>query len=153
MSYLWISLIRIATDQSKAAEQIVYNVVNPPPSTAAVAPVVKAGIEYSDLVSITLTAVTVILAILAIFVAVLAIWGYAQFKQMTQNASENHIEKLISDGSLKDLMDAAIVRYMTEQLEHGELREVVDRLILSDAGRRADEQAASSEDTEVPFEG
>jgi heme/copper-type cytochrome/quinol oxidase subunit 2 len=37
------------------------------------------ALEYKDLVSILLTAVTVVLAVLGIAIAILAIWGYKEF--------------------------------------------------------------------------
>ena len=46
----------------------------------------KAGLSYEGFVTITLTALAVMLAVLAVGVAFLAIWGYAGFNDAVKKA-------------------------------------------------------------------
>ncbi len=47
------------------------------------------GWDWKDLVTILLTAVTVILAATALFVAVLAVWGYTTIRQHAETTARN----------------------------------------------------------------
>lgn len=49
-------------------------------------------VSYSDFLSISLTAVTVVLAVLAIIVSIAAIWGYTKIKSYAQKAASKHVQ-------------------------------------------------------------
>jgi uncharacterized membrane protein YdbT with pleckstrin-like domain len=109
--------------------------------------------DYSDLISISLTAVTVILAVLAVFIGLLAVWGYSQFQSMTRAASANHLEKILKEGPFSKKIDEIILRHVTAQLTDGELRKLVleklEVLLVSDAGAR--EAVGRPQEAEAPF--
>lgn len=102
---------------------------------------------YSELISVLLTGIGVILAALALFIGALAVWGYAQFQSMTRTASAEHLEKMLKDGPLRKEVEAIIVRQVTAELkkEDGALRaimeESVERQILTNAETRANADA------------
>lgn len=97
--------------------------------------------SYSEFVSILLTGIAVILAVLALFVASLAIWGYSQFKDLTRAASAEHLEKMLNAGVFRNEAETLIIKHVSSQLEHGELRKLlaerVDIIIQGDAAKRA----------------
>ncbi|MBS8261113.1 hypothetical protein DYI23_12880 [Roseibium polysiphoniae] len=106
---------------------------------------------YPDFVTIMLTGVTVIITMLAVFIAILALWGYSQFQEMTETASANHLNKILEGGPFSKKVEDIIVQHVSQQLQDGELRSVlverVDHILLSDAARRAskDEESSSEE--------
>jgi hypothetical protein len=101
----------------------------------------KMAMSYPELVAILLTGIAVILAVLALFVASLAVWGYSQFKEMTRSASADHLEKLLKAGTFRNEIESLIIKHVSSQLEHGELRKIlverVDSIIQGDAASRA----------------
>jgi hypothetical protein len=105
--------------------------------------------SYPEFVSILLTGIAVILAILALFIASLAIWGYAQFRELTRSASADHLEKMLKGGAFRDEIEALIIKHISAQLEDGELRKLlverVDTIIQGDAARRAANTAADTD--------
>jgi hypothetical protein len=111
------------------------------------------NMSYTDFITVMLTAVTVIITIFAIFIAILAIWGYSQFQKLTETASKNHLEKMLIDSPFAKRIEAVIIQHISEQLQQGELRnllaERIDRIILNDASTRAEKDPAPPE--EKPF--
>ncbi|HWK46423.1 MAG TPA: hypothetical protein VNT30_17005 [Stellaceae bacterium] len=107
---------------------------------------------YSELISIILTAITVVLAVLALFIGFLAIWGYSQFREITKAASAEHLEKLLRDGPFSKRIDETIIKHVSSQLADGELRKIlierIDNLAMTDAAKREQKEV---EQSEVPF--
>jgi len=110
--------------------------------------------NYTDLVAILLTATSTIVTILGVFVAVLAIWGYSQFEKMTREASTRHLEKLLQSGKFRDEVDQTILNHVSSELAKETspfrelLRQQVETMMLTDASRRQEGEAANAE---IPF--
>lgn len=111
------------------------------------------NMSYADMAAIVLTAVSVMVAILAAFIAALAIWGYSQFGKLTKNASEKHLEKLISNGPFSKKIEDIVLKYVSHELESGKLRDMlaerIDQIALIDADKRSGAQPESG--AEKPF--
>ena len=111
--------------------------------------------DYSDYLSITLTALAVLLAALTLGVGVLALWGYSQFRSLTREASRKHVSEMLNEGPFKNRIDELVLEHVSSQLRSGQLREIlinrIDQIILSDAEDRArDENPNNTEDE--PYE-
>ncbi|OKP76046.1 hypothetical protein BTE77_17245 [Ensifer adhaerens] len=111
------------------------------------------SMSYTDFITVMLTAVTVVITILAIFIGILALWGYSQFQKLTETASKNHLEKMLLEGPFAKRIEAVIIQHISEQLQSGELRQLlaqrVDSILLNDASLRAEKEHMSPE--EKPF--
>ena len=78
-------------------------------------------VTYVDFLTVTLTAMCVLLATLGFIVAVLAVFGYRDIKKAAEKAGEEAV-KLFIEATLKEYPDAATLheryaavdRYMTE---------------------------------------
>lgn len=105
-------------------------------------------LAYSDLVSILLTGIGVILAALALFIAILAIWGYSQFQSMTRTASANHLEKLLKDGPFRKEVEAIIVNHVSAELRmrEGPLRTILEERVDAQLNLNAQERAEEEEE-------
>ena len=58
--------------------------------------------NYTDFLTVTLTALAVILAGLAVFIAILAIWGYNSIKKSSEISAQKRAERIISDALTKN---------------------------------------------------
>ncbi|WP_119254561.1 hypothetical protein [Shinella zoogloeoides] len=102
--------------------------------------------SYADLAAIMLGAVSVIVTVLGVGIAVLALWGYAQFKQSAAKAAHDHVDDELKAGVLRDQISHLIVAEVTKQMDDGKLRKImeerVDRQRMLGASQRAAEQAS-----------
>lgn len=141
----------VSTVIYEVGDKAIYHITN----QGETAQLAKGAMEYADYVSIMLTSVSVILAVLALLIGLLALWGYSQFKDMTQKASQQHLETMLKDGWLKEKFESLIIKHISEQLKEGELREIiverVDRVILTDADTRAKDEAATQDIPDKPY--
>jgi hypothetical protein len=72
---------------------------------------------HSELVTILLTGVTIVLAILAVFVAGLAVWGYESIKSEAGAVATRALEKTIADAVAKRVSESAITIQIREEIE------------------------------------
>ena len=90
---------------------------------------------YADLSATVLTAVAVLVTTLGVFVAILAIWGYSQFRGIAKASAKSHVDAELRSGQLKAHVEAVVTRFMSEGFDDGELRRLlesrVDQIILS----------------------
>ncbi|WFP73386.1 hypothetical protein [Mesorhizobium sp. WSM4906] len=125
-------------------------------TSVKIAPDKLAGHEmsYVDFITLMLTAVTVIITVLAVFIGILAVWGYSQFQKMTEDASKNHLNSMISEGPFAKQIETTIIQHISEQLKAGDLRKLlverVDHILLSDASLRAEKPNQNS-NPDAPF--
>src|SRR4051812_34874754 len=70
------------------------------------------SIEYKDLISIILTAVTVVLAALAIGIAILAVWGYRELitniNRRMETLAQDQIRAYIQGEDFRAMAEAAM---------------------------------------------
>lgn len=101
-------------------------------------------ISYADLAALMLSAVSVIVTVLGVGIAVLALWGYAQFKQSAAAAAHDHVDDELKNGELRKLVADLMVAEVTRQMDDGKLRKImedrVDRQTMLGASQRAAEQ-------------
>jgi hypothetical protein len=97
---------------------------------------------YADLAATVLSGVSVLVTILGIFIAVLAIWGFAELKRITQRAAKDHVSDQLKQGELKTHVETIVGTFLTTELKAGKLRELVeervDHVIFAGADERAD---------------
>lgn len=91
------------------------------------APDPSGALEYKDLISILLTAVTVVLAVLGIGIAILAIWGYKEFMTKAESKAEEAASKIA-----KELVNT----YLTSEEFTIRFTEAVQRLHKDEAALR-----------------
>lgn len=60
------------------------------------------GLEYKDFVSILLTGLSVMIAIGAAFIAVLAIWSYNHFRELSKESAERKTKDLFEEWRSKE---------------------------------------------------
>lgn len=82
------------------------------------------GWSYSDLVTVILTAVTVVLAALGLGIAAIAIWGYDRIERNASDAAVNEARDMI-DRHLKSARFVEQVREIVEDLPKSEAFEGV----------------------------
>lgn len=92
------------------------------------------SLEYKDFISILLTGLSVMIAIGAIFLAVLAIWSYAHFKQLTVEAAEK---------AASDVAGDKVTAWLSAEAPHI-IRKHVDMIKDTSLGRDDDEGAADA---------
>lgn len=97
--------------------------------------------SYADMAAIMLGAVAIIITVLTVFIAVLALWGYGQFKRSASRAASKHVEAQLNGGPLREEIATIIIAEVTRQMDGGKLRAImehqVNRQIYLGAGRRA----------------
>lgn len=100
------------------------------------------AMNYSDMAAIMLGAVAVIVTVLGVFVAILAIWGYTQFRSVARSSALKYVKRQLKEGQLKADIERLILQHVTVELTKpdGPLRglivEQVNEIILLDAARR-----------------
>lgn len=90
---------------------------------------VPAQMTYSDLVAVLLTGVSLVVSIFGVIMAVLAIWGYAHFKRVVQDASVESARVAATESAKA---------HVAEDLKTGEIRQYIATLVsnfLDDATR------------------
>jgi hypothetical protein len=79
------------------------------------------GIEYKDIISLLLTAITVVLAALAIGIAVLAIWGYNSIRESAERAAGDVAErtaKEVADQTAREVATTVALRSSEDMMSH-----------------------------------
>lgn len=108
--------------------------------------------SYPELAATVLSAVSVLVTVLGVFIAVLAVWGYSQFREMAASAAAKSVEKQLTDGVLRKEIEDIVTKHVTKSLASGELRVIleqrVDRLIYSGAEKRAIDEMLSQKPNE-----
>lgn len=109
------------------------------------------NVEYSDFITLMLTAVTVVLAVLAIIFGALAFWGYSNLRSIIQKSTHKYLDKAFSDGLFDKKIDKSVEKIVREKVESSEFRaliiDAIDKRALSDAGIRAElSEGAPSEE-------
>jgi hypothetical protein len=111
---------------------------------------------YADMAAIMLGAVAVIVTVLGVFIAILAVWGYSQFRNMATSAASSHIDAQIKDGQLKVQIETVINAYLDKELSSaGNLRKIIeeraDFVVYSSAEQRAKAVEAEQVDEESEY--
>ena len=77
------------------------------------------GFSYSEFLSITLTALAIILAALGILIGILALWGYQAIKTEARKAAskavEDAIQKMISSEQIRDHIKGVVLARTQEE--------------------------------------
>lgn len=76
--------------------------------------VLEGKIEYKDLVSLQLTALTVVLAVLGIGVAALAVWGYKEFMDQAKATAQGVAASAVSAHLGSDLFKLEVRAVLVE---------------------------------------
>jgi hypothetical protein len=96
--------------------------------------------SYADMAAIMLGAVSVIVTVLGVFIAILALWGYSQFKKSAMRAAAHHVSNALESGSLRTEVERLIISEVVSQLDGGKLEKImedrVNRALFSGAQRR-----------------
>lgn len=112
-----------------------------------------ANMTYADLAAVMLGAVAALIAVLGVFMAVLAVWGYSQFRVFVEGAATTRVSQAMEDGELKSLFEARAVKFMTEEFESGKLRrlleERVDQIIIRGPQERDRAERAGDDDLNI----
>ena len=112
-----------------------------------------AGMTYADFAATLLGGVAVLLTILGLFIALLAIWGLAGFRSVTQSAAKDHLDRQLKEGELKQHIEKLVGDFLASDLRAGKLRELVeervDYVIFHGAADRAEEESETGEDRPV----
>jgi len=113
---------------------------------------VPVGMTYTELAATLLSAVSVLVTILGVFVALLAIWGYSQFKSFAQSAAKEHVGSQLKDGEIRTHIEGVVEKFLTSEIQSENFRSLVDKrvdyVIYSGAEQRAGlqrKQAAKDE--------
>jgi hypothetical protein len=85
------------------------------------------GIEYKDLVSIQLTALTLVVAALGVGVAFLAVWGYKEFMERAKDSAREAASEVAKNTVSSHLKGDSFVN---------EVRAALDQLYEEHAARR-----------------
>ena len=113
---------------------------------------VSGGMSYADLSATLLSAVAVLMTILGVFVALLAVWGYSQFKAFASAAATEHVDTQLKEGVLRGHVEAVVKEYLESEFKAGSLRKMVeeriDYVIFSSASERATEATTDVEPDE-----
>ena len=100
--------------------------------------------SYADLAAVMLGAVAVIVTVLGVFIAILAIYGYSQFRSMATAAASNHVANDLKDGKLRTEIEKMVGKYLSDELSSGNLRKMIERrvdgIVYSGAEDRAEEE-------------
>jgi hypothetical protein len=74
-------------------------------------------LSYETFISISLTAVTVVLAVLALLIGILALWGYRAIKDearvIAEKASKDKIAELLDGESIRDKLKEEVSARLT----------------------------------------
>lgn len=73
------------------------------------------GMTYQELVAIILTALGVMLAVLALGVALLAVWGFTTFQQMTKDTARDYVSNDIEKGQLRRHLEKLVTEHMKKE--------------------------------------
>ena len=96
---------------------------------------------YADLSATVLTAVAVLVTTLGVFVAILAIWGYSQFRGIAKSSAKSHVDFELKSGQLKSHVEDVVTQFMTQGFDDGKLRSMledrVDQIIIKGAEARS----------------
>lgn len=85
------------------------------------------SMSYSDLVAVLLTAVSLIVAIFGVVMAILAIWGYRNFKNVVRNASLTRAEEVVKtmvtedlrSGGARAMIEARVADFLDNGIREG----------------------------------
>src|ERR1700676_11934 len=90
-----------------------------PTTTLGQAVTATQGLRYSEFLSITLTALAVILAALGILIGILALWGYKAIKTEARKAAskavQDAIQGMISSEQIKDHIKDVVLQRTQEE--------------------------------------
>lgn len=101
--------------------------------------------SYAELAALVLAAVAVLVTILGIFIAILALWGYSQFRKSAKGAAMVYVESQLKDGGgLRSEINKLIVGQVEASMERGGvlrtiIEEKTETLIYKGAEIRAKE--------------
>lgn len=99
--------------------------------------------SYADMAALMLGAVGVLVTVLGVFMAILALWGYSQFKVAASNAALDHVKSELEEGQLRDELNKLLVQEVIKQMDDGKLRRILeeraDRFLISGPSIRANE--------------
>jgi hypothetical protein len=114
----------------------------------------RGTMTYSELVTVILTGVAILITILGVFVATLAVWGFGNFEDLAKKAAKSHVRDQIKGGKLKSVVEESAREYLEREFsEDGSLRAMVhsrvDAILLTDADRRSGGVGAASEKIEL----
>lgn len=110
------------------------------------------GMSYADLAATLLAASALLVAIIGIFIAVLAVWGFATFRSMTENSAREYLADQLRDGEIRTYTQKIVTEFLENSIDDVEFRrlfeERLDRIIVQGAAARAS-QATSESDVAV----
>jgi hypothetical protein len=99
--------------------------------------------SYADMAALMLGAVGVLVTVLGVFMAILALWGYSQFKVAASSAALQHVKSELEEGQLRDELKKLLVQEVIKQMDDGKLRKILeeraDRFLISGPSIRANE--------------
>lgn len=102
------------------------------------------GMSYSDLAAILLTSVAVIVTVLGVFIAMLAFWGYSQFRKSAKNAAVQFVKSELESGKIRVEIAEIVVKEVIRQLDDGKLekliKDAVDRYTITAPSRRTSDR-------------
>jgi len=100
--------------------------------------------SYSDLAAILLGAVAIIVTVLGVFIAILAFWGYSQFRKSSKIAAVQYVKTELEKGKIRSEISEIVVAEVIRQLDDGKLRkfieDAVNRNIITGPYRRTSEK-------------
>lgn len=103
-----------------------------------------AAMTYTNMAATMLGAVAVLVTVLGVFIAVLAFWGYSQFRGVAKKSALKFMrQQMAVGGNLRVELEGLLVSEVIRKLDQpeGPLRDVlvqrVDEIIQTDAERRA----------------
>lgn len=111
--------------------------------------------SYADLSATALSAASVILTGVGVAVGAMALWGYAQFKQLLEAAVRSYLDELLATEEtwfrkeIQRVVTVEVDRAIEHSIEGGRLsaaiRKRVDEMVYSGGNRRADPEPISDE--------
>ena len=109
---------------------------------------------YAELTAVMLAAVSVLVTILGVVVAILAVWGYSNFKGIAESSARLQVSNEIESGRLKGHLEESVTSFMQREFaDAGKLRrlleEQIDRIIISGPGQRAKEESEDEHEADV----
>lgn len=100
--------------------------------------------SYSDLAALLLTAVAIIVTVLGVFIAILAFWGYSQFRRSSKSAAVQFVKAELENGKIRKEISEIVVAEVVRQLDDGKLKDIIEdavnRNIITGPSRRTSER-------------
>jgi hypothetical protein len=106
------------------------------------------GMSYADLAAILLGAVAIIVTVLGVVMAILAFWGYSQFRKSSKTAAVQFVKSELEKGKIRTEISEIIVAEVIKQLDDGRLNKIIEdavnRNIITGPSRRKSERTDES---------